>query len=92
MRANTYKLNRTTEAESKSIPFDFTYCSFPEEYSFDIFTDVQKQNIQASLEKDTRLSVATEYLKESTYKKESRDKFDKSVAFTISSYLLVKIL
>jgi len=68
--------------ESKSIPFDFTYCSYPEEYSFDIFTDVQKQNIQASLEKDTRLSVAMEYLKESTYKKESRYKFDKSVAFT----------
>ena len=68
--------------ESKRIPYDFTYCSYPGEYSFDIFTDAQKQNIQESLNKDTRLSVAVKYLEESTYKKDLRDKFDKSVAFT----------
>ena len=68
--------------ESKRIPYDFTYCSYPGEYSFDIFTDAQKQNIQESLNKDTRLSVAVKYLEESTYKKDLRDKFDTSIAFT----------
>ena len=80
---NVLYLNELVDwCESKRIPYDFTYCSFPEEYSFDIFTNDQKQNILTILNKDTRSSVAIKYLKESTYKKESRDKFDKSVAFT----------
>ena len=68
--------------DSKKISFDFTYCSSPEEYCFDIFTDAEKQTIEKSFVADERLTVPVKYLKNSNYSKLLRDQFLQAITFT----------
>lgn len=70
--------------DSKKLKYDFTYCYSPAEYSFNIFTDKEKQFITKELNNNSRYKTIINYLEDSNYNENDRNTFIKSVNFTKS--------
>lgn len=68
--------------DSKKLTYDFTYAYYPNEYSFDIFDDNEKQEIKNILTNDPRCNPLISYLDKANFDNKERVQFKESVEFT----------